>query len=556
MVLGDPVTGKEFFDRNKQTAILFSTLEDYKKGKKRNIAIIGLRKIGKTSLMKEFIRRLHKSNHGILCLDVYLPENDIQGFFTSCIRGIAIELLRIMNVPAKAITLGDALKIVSQTYSKTSVGINNLIEFVGQKKYDDAFNYLFEIFDIVKAETDNCVIVFLDEFQRLQEYGSSIVSPIDKFRQSVMNQKDILYIISGSAVGMLNKLISSSKSPLFGHFETMQLRGFDFADASQFILEKKEKTLSISQDNIAFLFEITNGNPFYLDILMHSIERNCKLNGYSRVSNEVLEQALIDEIFQSNGSIYQYFNSLIEQSLEKGGSIKYTKIIKGIAFGNRRPSQIAKYTNINLTTLPPYLKRLIELEIVHRSNATKKNARVAEYELVDTLFELWLKQVYSLKEDALLRDLSSKMAVFKKQMSNIIADYTTQLGKGDEARIRELFSSFDNDHAYGLIIPKFDKIERKTLSLNREIDAYCHNKEGVWVVEVTKTRINKAEINNIMDKVKEIKVDKQVENVIVISLRGIEEDALELCQKYGFKVWGIEEVNKLMKRKGMFKILI
>ena len=35
MVLGDPVSGKEFFDRNKEMAILFSALNDFKKGNRK-----------------------------------------------------------------------------------------------------------------------------------------------------------------------------------------------------------------------------------------------------------------------------------------------------------------------------------------------------------------------------------------------------------------------------------------------------------------------------------------------------------------------------------------
>jgi AAA+ ATPase superfamily predicted ATPase len=59
MVLGDPVSGRDFFDRNREMGILFSTLEEFKNKGKRNIALIGIRKIGKTSIIKEFIRRLN-----------------------------------------------------------------------------------------------------------------------------------------------------------------------------------------------------------------------------------------------------------------------------------------------------------------------------------------------------------------------------------------------------------------------------------------------------------------------------------------------------------------
>lgn len=54
-MVGDPVYGDEFFDRDEIMERLETFLNEFKKGKKQNIALIGLRKIGKTSILFELM---------------------------------------------------------------------------------------------------------------------------------------------------------------------------------------------------------------------------------------------------------------------------------------------------------------------------------------------------------------------------------------------------------------------------------------------------------------------------------------------------------------------
>lgn len=558
MVLGDPVSGKEFFDRNKELGVLFSVLEEFERQQKRNLAIIGIRKIGKTSLIKEFIRKLNKNKPKIICLDIYLPEQNPHSFFRNCIASIVLELMRKINFSIKTntMTLEEALKIIEQDFPRTALSIKNLISYMSHNKLDEAFSYLFNVFGVVKKETDNPIIIFFDEFQRLCDYISDIPSPIDSFREKIMNQKEILYIISGSAVGMLNRLISSSKSPLYGHFEILPIRGFSYKDAYQFIVTKKEKDFPLNDTHISFLYEITNGNPFYLDIFVHSLKRHCKFKKVKRVSDSALEEVLINQIFKTEGSIYSYFNLLLEQSLEKSGSSYYTEIIRSIALGNKRPSKISKDTNIPITTLPSYLKKLQELELIKRSDLTKKNSRVAEYELIDVLFELWLKYVYSIRNDPLLRDIEIKIKIFKNNISKMIQDYNSELGRGYEARIRELFSNFNNEEYLGMFFPKFKSVERKNIE-GEEIDVFCKTDNGeVWISEISKSKIDKNEIEKIKGKVDKIRKKDKVKEVIIIAIKDIDKEAIDLAKSYKFRFLGISDLNNLLKRKGMFRIFI
>ncbi|MFH1752407.1 MAG: hypothetical protein ABH821_05730, partial [archaeon] len=71
--LGDPVYGKDFVNRVKELDLLSRRLDSFiGEGQKRNLALIGLRKIGKTSIIREFIKR--NLNKNCVFVHIYLPE--------------------------------------------------------------------------------------------------------------------------------------------------------------------------------------------------------------------------------------------------------------------------------------------------------------------------------------------------------------------------------------------------------------------------------------------------------------------------------------------------
>ena len=557
MVLGDPVSGRDFFGRDKELRILSYTLDEFKNKEKNNVALIGIRKIGKTSIIKEFIRRLNGSEPDVICLDVYLPERDPSTFFRNCMGAIILELTRSIKFNiTTTLTIEDAINIVQNYFPVTSSGLRNLRNYVVHGNLDEAFIYLFQLFDALREETKSPVVVFLDEFQRLREYDPSIKSPVDRFREKMMNQKEILYVVSGSAVGMLNRLLYSARSPLYGHFESLMVRGFEFEDSRNFML-KKAGGLSIGETHVSFLFEITNGNPFYLHVLIRRLRRYCEFNKIRRINDKAMEAVLINEVFRVDGRIYAHFSLLLEQSLGKRGSPYYMEILKSIASGRRRPSQVAENVGKPMTTLHPYLKTLQELELIERSDLTRKNSGIAEYGIPDSLFELWLNHVYGVRKNPLLKDVSAKMKVFRDGISKILETYNSQIGRGNESIIRELFRAFDNDGLMGLIIPKFDSVERLNFN-NQEIDVFCKNRDEIWVGEISKRKIDRTEIEKIKKKISSLPEENRnkVKEVVVMALKDITAKAVSYSNELGYHVWTLEGINHLLKRKGMFRILI
>jgi len=554
MVLGNPVWGKDFFDRLKEREKLHYCFNEFKEGRRNNLAIIGLRKIGKTSLIKQFIFELEQKKEKCFIIDVYLPEKDTESFISRVLMEIIKGSLKKMKIKEVSLNIDSALDIIQTKYPRSTLLIMKIFKELNNKKYDLAFTLLFDLLDIFSKEFKNKIVIFLDEFQRLVEYEKDIESPIDKFRERLMLLDNCLFIVSGSSVGMLNRLIASSKSPLYGHLDKISLRVFNFEDSIEFINKKKRKNIEIGKNKILFLYEITNGNPFYLDIIINEFNLH-KFNlhnngGVKKINNTLFQEILMKQIFKVDGRIYSYFDSLMEQSLTQRGAKNYSKILFSLSDNNRRPSKISKDTKIPFTTLPAYLKKLQELELIEKIKR-KKGSKISEYDFIDSMFKLWIKYVYSMKEDVLFLNIKDEIKIKQDNLNQMMETFHTQIGQSYEVRIRELFRKFNNEIIDDVLLPKFSEVEN--LNSEIEIDVVAKNKEHTWVVEITKEHMNYPKFNKFKKKLELFK--EKVTKKIIILTCGIDKKVEETAKKEGYEIWHLDFINKLMKEYSLYRIL-
>ena len=546
--LGDPVSGDFFFNRGKELDLLKRRLDTFiNEGQRRNIALIGLRKIGKSSLIDEFIKRNEKIDK-CLFLSIYLPESGGTDFILRAIGRLVVGGLskKEESLPTP-LTASNAINLISKYYSKTAQVATELLRQMGTDSPPSLEN-LLTFFHIFQNESKLFLVIVFDEFQRICDYDFKF--PIDILREFMMRENNIWFIVAGSSVGMLNRLITSSTSPLFGHLEICPVKEFSFESSKEFI-EKKLRPYIVPDTAIGFLFEITNGNPYYLDIITFRIKDITKEKNTQRISNEILIKALTVEMFSSGGAIYLFLSSLLETSFERGGFGSYVDILKAVAKGNARVSEISKEAGLPLSSLPRYMKKLLELDIVGKRTAEKGN--YTEYYFIDTIFELWLKEVYVLREESLIPALETKKKEFENHFNQIFSSYKTEIGKGNEARVRELFQLFDGtDKICGEIVPKFDSVDNYTVN-GDELDILAKQGDNLWAAEVTDSNINIGDIKKFIEKVNRLGLS--IANKIFIALSNIEPKTDSFCKDNKICLWNKNDVNIFMKKYGRKRIL-
>lgn len=548
-MLGDPVIGTEFVDREIQLELLIRRLDNFKKGERRNIAIIGLRKIGKSSLLQQFISQI-SGDTSILPVLVYLPERNTKAFIKKTVGAVFYEYLKKKGIrDLIQFSVEQIVRLAIKHNAPQSGAFSLDILGLVQQDLNEAFDKLLKLPSVMKQETGSSIILIFDEFQRIVDY--KLEAPIDTFRENVMYDKGTWYIISGSSISMLNKIVASSDSPLFVHFEQLRLREFDYENA-KLLIRKRLGNLAMSDYDISFLVYITNGIPYYLDVLCFTLKELVIKKGTGKIDKSALIEAVTSELAWVTGSIYSYLNSLVEGSIMRRGFENYVEILNSIALGNNRLAQIAKETGMRLTDLPRYLKNLIELDILERKDDVSEPYPL--YYFIDPLLELWLRDVYLLTEESYIAEIEIKRKAFRSKLTEMLDSYKQELGKGNEARIRELFTLFDGNKRFrNKVLPKFASVTSETID-NEEFDIVAKKNGFYWFVEVTATPVNKNEIEKFLKKLEKVS-GYVIENKIFICLAGIEDPALELCEQSNIIVWTLEEVNSLLKAHHRFRIL-
>ncbi len=223
-----------------------------KKGRAKGILVWGIRRSGKSTLIKEALK----------------------GY-----AGIFVDM------EAGKVSFEKNIQLLASAAAEAS-GLDYL-------KYVNDFNEILKILDVNGKET----VVLLDEYQFLKEGYEK--GSFDSFVQIALdNLSDrITIILCGSYISVMRDLAAYS-SPLYGRFSlSLELQSFNYYEASAFYPDLSPR------DKVAF-YSVFGGLPFVLEKLVpeKGLEWNIKEFLLDKSSSVyiVLTETLLKEIFKIN----------------------------------------------------------------------------------------------------------------------------------------------------------------------------------------------------------------------------------------------------------------
>lgn len=264
------MTEKTFKNRVKELAFLN---EIYEKGSAKLVVLYGRRRVGKTELLKEFLKK-HK------------------GLYILARQESEIEQLK---------------KISSQIAEHYNDEVLKLNPF---SNWDALFIYL--------SEKPRIPIVF-DEFPYIVQSSKKITSILQDHWDNKFSKKNAFLILCGSSITMMEKLLGK-KSPIYGRrTEQILLEPLKFRDACLFFPEKmelKEKVLN---------YVVLGGMPAYL--LEFNFDKSLRENIFENIAkkNKFLYQDVLFTLREELKEPRNYFSILY--SISKGNT-KSWEIVK------------------------------------------------------------------------------------------------------------------------------------------------------------------------------------------------------------------------------------
>jgi len=274
--------------------------EQYNMSSSSMVILYGRRRVGKTSLICEFLRK-HSDNIYFLATEESEALN-LKSFKEQVAEYTGNELLKSANV--------DWLTV-------------------------------FKLLTEHKTQTKKVIVI--DEFQYIGEDNNAFPSIMQKVWDTLLKDANIMLILCGSLITLMKRQTLDYVSPLYGRRTAqIKLKQIPFNYYGEFMEWK-------SINELLPFYAVTGGVPKYIE---------------SFLGVEDLYDGIQNRILNPQSYLYEEPYFLLQKEVSEIGS--YFSLIKAIAMGNRKLSEIAANIEVKQTSLTKYLKTLIDLDLIER----------------------------------------------------------------------------------------------------------------------------------------------------------------------------------------------
>ena len=537
----------DFFDRNVYLDILEKRTKAAKAGYRQNIAIIGDKDIGKTSVILHFLNQFNDP----MILPLYLelgPELSWEQFVRKFIGSLLYNFLENSNV-ARNEDLDFLISKASRFIPKTIEAIKLTLSLLKKRKsVQNLFIQLLSLCDILNLETGKFCVIIFDEFHYLGTLG--IKQIYKQFAKMLMIQKKVLYIILSSAKFKAKKILSSHLALLFGNFEIIEMQSFDLKTTEEF-LSKRLAHLQMEKSLIDFLIHFTGGHPLYLKIITDSLlrftspVRNTTLpegktkisNGTSPITKEKLAEIIQDLLFVESGILNQRFR-LANLKLTQD----YQELLYLIADGQNRLKDLATNLHKSKTQILSRLNLLLEYDVIDKSGDF--------FIISDRIFNFWLRFVYREKLNSLTFNTEEQKKNFRMKIEEKINQFILANRKSVLERMMELLHLFENEliqlRTKKFRLVQFQEIKPLTFLHSRLNEGLiARSKDSLWIMAVKREALTEEDIVDFTKQCRRFHYAKPQKKVIVTNY-SIDTNARLKAMEEKVLTWNLDDLNLIL----------
>lgn len=346
MILRPYYAGKEvprdeyFFDRKKEIFLLKKALSSEVPV---NIAVVGLRRMGKTSLIKKVSKELRNKITILIKCEKLLPLDEIT-FFQNLIKDL------VKDYSSKKALVKESLKKTAQKISRVGLSIKD-IDFwmeLGKRKVElkEVMDKAFELIDQIAKEKPT--VIFLDEFQELFVFGEKFLWAL----RAYIADSQASFVVSSSYHRFLD-LLQDEKHPFFNFFEIIHLKEIDEEDARNYLINRiKKHGLSYREEVVEKILEESKLNPYYIQLLGLKCYENALMRKKKVIDKEIYDKAFLDSLDNLPAYLLKTYGRL-------KGKTKEVFVVMCL-FDLSRPSEIGERVGLNTSNVSQILKQIEE----------------------------------------------------------------------------------------------------------------------------------------------------------------------------------------------------
>ena len=227
------------------------------------------------------------------------------------------------------------------------------------------------------ADLPGRLVVVLDEFTYLISGNKAIPSILQKFWDERLKNTQVMLILCGSYIGMLETEILRYQAPLYGRRTGSALLQPLGLPSSALFYPK------YSPEEQFLAWAVVGGMPYYLAAFTD------RQNLFANIRQHILDT--------NSGSLNSAPRLLLMEELREPRN--YFPILRSIAQGNTRLNEIAQAAEIGFApTVSRYLDILQQMRLITRrvpaTESQPEKSKRGHYQIVDHFLRFWFRYVH------------------------------------------------------------------------------------------------------------------------------------------------------------------
>lgn len=379
MQIGRPALPDELVDRESEVEVIIQKLQSKTS---YNLALIGYRRIGKSSILQKVADILSKNEKTVVIyFDIQKNLSDPRLFLTSLqgtiFNSYAKKIGKLGKAKIKASGIVSSLTEIISSKRIKGIGLElspgatpedfSVMPKIEFEQKEIAYAKLFEaVFATVNAIAEkNKVVIILDEFQdiiHLRRY-KGLKNILNLFRGIIQERhKNVSFVICGSHVHMLRSILSDGKSPMFQHFVEIPINEMNEKNSimlfNEYLIGRGlDKNNKVAKE----IFDLVGGHPFYLMAMAEIWE-----------PKKDTAKLFLDSITSSVGTLRLYAEYVLAEDVATAqGGPMLRAILSVLAKSDidLGYTDMAKSLLVKAHELVPYVNELIKTDLVVKTES-------------------------------------------------------------------------------------------------------------------------------------------------------------------------------------------
>jgi len=270
-------------------------------------------------------------------------------------------------------------------------------------------NYYEEVFDRINQLARNKrLALIIDDYQFLVASNKGISGLICRYIDQKFSSGQLMLVICGSSEAVMESETLGYSSVFHGR-RTAQIKLQPLT-----FFEAKRHYNRFSPFDIAVIYGITGGIPKYLNLMDPDL---------------TIEENIKNTFFDPSSGLFEEPANFLRREVRD--LAYYNAVLKAIASGHNKNSEIASKVGLETSACTAYLRNLTSFGLVGKHTpVTEKAGKKTIYEIEDSMFRFWyrfvpdnLSLIYSGAVDKIWRSVAKGIPSF---MSKVFEDICRQ----------------------------------------------------------------------------------------------------------------------------------